>query len=96
MTDSTGSAGAGAGHPGWHTPENLAKAGEALKTVDPNTLPPFVQKILAFVVGILTGIGGDLNESGKYSKSQTAVVLGTTYTFTETVDGTADVKAVPS
>ena len=58
-------------------------------------LSPILQKLLAFVVGLLTGIGGDFNVSGNYTKTQTGNVLGTTYKFTETVDGTADINATP-
>jgi len=70
-------------------------AAAALKKIDPNSLPPFVQKIIAFIIGVLSGVGGDLNVSGKYSKEQTVNIFGTNYKFDETVDGTADVKATP-
>ena len=58
-------------------------------------LSPILQKLLTFVIGLLTGIGGDFSVSGNYTKEQTGAILGTTYNFTETVDGSADVKAVP-
>jgi len=58
-------------------------------------LSPILQKLLAFVVGLLTGIGGDFNVCGDYTKSQQGTVLGTTYKFTETVNGTADINATP-
>jgi hypothetical protein len=58
-------------------------------------LSPILQKLLAFVIGLLTGVGGDFNVSGDYTKSQQGAVLGTTYKFTETVNGTADINATP-
>jgi hypothetical protein len=68
---------------------------KTLNSIKPQ-LSPFLQKVLEFIVGILTGIGGDLSVKGDYSKSQDGTILGTAYTFTETVNGSADIKAVPS
>lgn len=67
-----------------------------LKQMRAATLSPFLQKILDFLIGLLTGIGGDLSVKGDYSKSQTGDILGTEYTFTETVNGSADISATPS
>lgn len=76
------------------TPE-VATTVATLQKIRP-TISPILQKVLDFLIGILTGVGGNLSLSGNYSKSQTGDILGNTYTFTETVDGSVDVKAVPS
>lgn len=76
-------------------PDDRDTTVRVLKQIQP-TVSPILQKLIAFLIGILTGVGGDFSEKGNYSKSQTATVLGTTYTFTETVDGSADIKATPS
>jgi hypothetical protein len=76
------------------TPE-VATTIATLKKIQPS-ISPFLQKVLDFVVGILTGVGGDLNVSGDYTKSQTGDILGNQLTFTETVNGSVDLKATPS
>lgn len=76
------------------TPE-VATTVATLQKIKP-TLSPFLQQILDFIVGLLTGIGGNLSVKGDYSKSQTGDILGTEYTFTEAVNGSADIKATPS
>jgi hypothetical protein len=82
------------GNPAAQSPE-VTTTVKVLRSVQP-ALSPFLQKILDFVIGLLTGVGGELSVKGDYSKNQTADVLGTTYTFTETVNGSADIKATPS
>ena len=75
------------------TPEVITTVA-TLKKIQPS-ISPFLQKVLDFVVGILTGVGGDLNVSGDYTKSQTGDILGNQLKFTDTVNGSADLKAEP-
>jgi len=98
MTANENPVGAGAGSPGWHVPthEELVAAAAKLPTIDPNALPPWAQKLLALLIGILTGVGGSLKESGTFDKTQQATILGTSYTLTEKLNGSVEFEAVPN
>lgn len=67
---------------------------KVLKSILPAT-SPFIQKIITFIIELLTGSIADFKESGNWTKSQQANILGTQYTFTETLDGSVDITATP-